>query len=139
VEHRFEQGGIVLDLELEADLPEVACDVRLFEQVLVNLLLNACDASSEGGRVTLSVHGDRERVDFVVADDGIGISPEVAERATEPFFTTKSEGKGTGLGLAIANEIVKHHCGSLTLSSGAKGRGTRVCVQVPAAGKDEHA
>ncbi len=138
VEHRFEQGRVVLDLDLGPDLLDVACDARLFEQVLVNLLLNACDASSEGGRVTLSVHGDRERVAFVVADDGVGISPEVAERATEPFFTTKPEGKGTGLGLAIANEIVKHHCGSLTLSSGANGRGTRVAVELPTAGKDEH-
>jgi signal transduction histidine kinase len=106
---------------------------------LVNLLLNACDACNEGGTtVTLSIHGDRERVAFVVTDDGVGISPAVAKRATEPFFTTKPEGKGTGLGLAIANEIVKHHCGSLTLSPRVDGRGTRVCVELPVAAKDEH-
>jgi signal transduction histidine kinase len=121
------------------DLPKVACDARLFEQVLVNLLLNACDACSEGGTtVTLSIHGDRERVAFVVIDDGVGISPSLAKRASEPFFTTKPAGKGTGLGLAIANEIVKHHCGTLTLSPRLDGRGTRVCVELPVAAKDDH-
>jgi signal transduction histidine kinase len=55
----------------------------------------------------------------------------VATRATEPFFTTKPAGEGTGLGLAIANEIVKHHCGSLTLAPGSTGKGTRVTVELP--------
>jgi two-component system NtrC family sensor kinase len=140
VEHRFEKAQLRLELDIGADLPRVACEPRLFEQVLVNLLLNACDACADGGTsVTLSVHGDRERVAFVVIDDGVGISQEVAERATEPFFTTKPEGKGSGLGLAIANEIVKHHCGSLTLSASGHGHGSRVCVELPVAAKDDHA
>jgi signal transduction histidine kinase len=132
VEHRFERAAIRLDLHVGADIAKVACDARLLEQVLVNLLLNACDACGEGGTVELSVHNDGQRVAFTVNDDGIGISPEVAMRATEPFFTTKPAGEGTGLGLAIANEIVKHHCGSLTLSPGTGGRGTRVTVDLPA-------
>jgi len=140
VEHRFEKATVRLELDIGSNLSKVACEPRLFEQVLVNLLLNACDACSDGGTtVTLSVHGDGERVAFVVIDDGSGISPEIAERATEPFFTTKPEGKGSGLGLAIASEIVKHHCGSLTLSPSAQGRGSRVCVELPAAAKDDHA
>jgi signal transduction histidine kinase len=139
VEHRFEKAQVRLELDMGPDLPKVACDARLFEQVLVNLLLNACDACSEGGTtVTLSIHGDRERVAFVVIDDGVGISPSLAKRASEPFFTTKPAGKGTGLGLAIANEIVKHHCGTLTLSPRLDGRGTRVCVELPVAAKDDH-
>ncbi len=138
VEHRFEKARIRIDLDIGSDLPKIACEPRLLEQVLVNLLLNACDACSEGGTsVTLSVYADGERVAFVVIDDGVGIRPEVAERATEPFFTTKPEGKGTGLGLAIANEIVKHHCGSLTLSPSAQGRGSRVSVELPVAAKDD--
>lgn len=137
VEHRFEKGQVQLNVDLGANLPKVACDARLFEQVLVNLLLNACDACSEGGKVALSVQSEGQHVAFVVADNGVGISKEVAERATEPFFTTKPEGKGTGLGLAIANEIVKHHRGTLTLSPGVDGRGTRVCVDLPTA-QNEH-
>ncbi len=140
VEHRFEKAHLHLDVDVGPDLPKVACEPRLFEQVLVNLLLNACDACADGGTsVSLSVHGDRERVAFVVVDDGVGIRPEVAERATEPFFTTKPQGQGTGLGLAITNEIVKHHCGSLTLSESGTGRGSRACVELPVAAKDDHA
>jgi two-component system NtrC family sensor kinase len=138
VEHRFEKAGVRLHSELGADLPKVACDPRLFEQVLVNVLLNACDASSEGTTVMISVHGNRDRVVFAVTDTGAGISPEVAERAIEPFFTTKPEGVGTGLGLAIANEIVKHHCGTLQLSQVAGGRGTRVSVELPAVRETDH-
>jgi signal transduction histidine kinase len=131
VEHRFERAAVQLDLRAADGIGKVACDARLFEQVLVNLLLNACDACGEGGSVELSVQSDGQRVAFTVTDDGIGISPEVATRATEPFFTTKPAGEGTGLGLAIANEIVKHHCGSLTLAPGSTGKGTRVTVELP--------
>ena len=132
VEHRFEKANVRLSRDIGANLPKVPCDPRLFEQVLVNLLLNACDACEEDGHVTLSVRADNERVAFVVTDDGVGISADVAERVTEPFFTTKPEGKGTGLGLAIANEIVKHHCGTLALRPRADGPGTRACVELPA-------
>lgn len=137
VQHRFAGAGVSLALELDAELPQVACEPRLFEHVLVNLLLNACDASQPGGLVTLEVAADKERVAFVVLDNGSGISSLAAARATEPFFTTKPEGQGTGLGLAIANEIVKHHQGSLTIGprfdSPAQQHGTRAAVELPCA------
>ena len=138
VVHRFEKAGVELSSDIATALPKVPCDPRLFEQVLVNLLLNACDACDEGGLVTLSVRADDDRVAFVVADNGIGISSDAAERVKEPFFTTKPEGKGTGLGLAIANEIVKHHCGSLALRPRADGRGTHACVELPTTSTDDH-
>ena len=139
VEHRFTKAGVSLRSDIANALPRVACEPRLFEQVLVNLLLNACDACSRGGTVDLSVRADSERVAFVVTDDGAGISAGAAARATEPFFTTKAAGQGSGLGLAIANEIVKHHCGTLTLTSRERGAahttsGTRACVEIPAVG-----
>jgi signal transduction histidine kinase len=137
VEHRFEKHQVGLHAEIDSDLPMVDCDARLFEQVLVNLLLNACDACHSGGRVSLTVHADGQRVAFVVSDDGVGISQEVAARATEPFFTTKAEGEGTGLGLAIANEIIKHHRGTLNLRP-ISGGGTRVCVELPTALRAGH-
>jgi signal transduction histidine kinase len=142
VEHRFAKASVALRHEVARDLPRVACDPRLFEQVLVNLLLNACDACSEGGAVELTVESTgpgagaaAEAVAFVVTDDGVGISPDVAERAVEPFFTTKGEGEGTGLGLAIASEIVKHHRGTLSLTPRPEG-GTRAAVELPAAKDD---
>jgi two-component system NtrC family sensor kinase len=132
VEHRFEKADVALTTELAPALPRVSCDPRLFEQVLVNLLLNACDACEGGGRVELTVRREGAHVAFIVIDDGIGISPDAAERVTEPFFTTKPFGKGSGLGLAIANEIVKHHGGTLQLGSRASGCGTRAAVELPA-------
>ena len=69
---------------------------------------------------------------FLVDDDGAGITPEAASRATEPFFTTKLPGEGTGLGLAIAREIINHHRGTLSVAP-LPGRGTRARVQLPAA------
>lgn len=137
VEHRFEKAGVRLTVRLDRNLPPVACDPRLLEQVLINLLLNACDACERGGLVELSVRADSERVGFVVTDDGMGITPEAAARATEPFFTTKPIGQGTGLGLAIATEIVKHHGGNLSIAPRqANGesklpRGTRASVELP--------
>lgn len=138
VEHRFEKAGVDLAVRLDRNLPKIACDPRLLEQVLINLLLNACDACERGGLVELSVRADSERVGFVVTDDGMGITPEDAARATEPFFTTKPIGQGTGLGLAIATEIVKHHGGHLSIAprqmNGDRNQpcGTRASVDLPA-------
>jgi signal transduction histidine kinase len=135
VEHRFEKARVNLSVDVGPSAPLVACEPRLFEQALVNLLLNACDACDAGGNVELRVREDDGRVAFVVVDDGEGITPEAAARATQPFFTTKAPGEGTGLGLAIATEIAKHHQGSLTLGpreeAGAKG--TRACIAIPSA------
>jgi signal transduction histidine kinase len=138
VEHRFTKAEVTLGSELSPVLPRVACDRKLFEQVLVNLLLNACDACDAGGHVDLVVRCEGERVSFVVTDDGEGITPEVAARAIEPFFTTKLETAGTGLGLAIANEIVKHHNGELALAPREGARGTRATVELAAVRGDEH-
>ncbi len=131
VSHRFEKAGVEIDCTIEEELPKIACDPRLFEQVIVNLLLNGCDACARGGRVTLRVDRAAESVAFVVEDDGVGITKEDAQRATEPFFTTKPAGEGTGLGLAIAREIVTHHRGTLLVAP-LPGGGTRASVEVPA-------
>lgn len=136
VEHRFEKAGVRLTVRVGGNLPNIACDPRLLEQVIINLLLNACDACERGGHVELVVQADTERVGFVVTDDGAGITPEAAARATEPFFTTKPVGQGTGLGLAIAAEIVKHHGGQLSIAPrqpdgpGRPPRGTRASVEL---------
>jgi signal transduction histidine kinase len=141
VRHRFEKAKVRLDVSIDADLPPVSCDPRLIEQVLIHLLLNACDACGPGGRVELAVRVERDRVSFVVTDDGVGITEDVAARATEPFFTTKSHPIGSGLGLAIANELVKHHGGALAIGPRYGGsadeppaiRGTLASVELPIA------
>jgi signal transduction histidine kinase len=102
----------------------------MLQQALVNLLLNACDACTRGGRVVARVAREGDRVTFEVTDDGRGITTEEAARATEPFFTTKAPGAGSGLGLAIANEITKLHNGKLVLAP-ASPRGTRATLTIP--------
>jgi len=129
VDHRFAKAGVALTSTIGAGLGTIACDPRMFEQVLVNLLLNACDACEAGGTVDVSVRRHDDRIAFVVEDDGAGIDDEAVLRATEPFFTTKPE--GTGLGLAITKEIVDHHGGTLALKARPSG-GTQAIVEVPA-------
>jgi two-component system, NtrC family, sensor kinase len=137
VEHRFHRAGVGMRFAAQHDLPQVACDARLLEQALVNLLLNACDACDPGGRVELRVErSDDGKISFVVVDDGEGITQEDALRATEPFFTTKPEGKGTGLGLAITNEIVLHHQGKLTIAPRSSGHGTEARIDLSVAEKE---
>jgi two-component system, NtrC family, sensor kinase len=129
VEHRFARAGVHLELGT-SDAPAVRCEPRLFEHALVNLLLNACDASPSGGTVRLAIEPNASEVAFVVTDDGEGITPADAARAIQPFFTTKPAGKGTGLGLAIANEIASTHRGSLAIGPRTP-RGTRASITLP--------
>jgi signal transduction histidine kinase len=130
VDHRFGKGGVELLADVPTRLPAIQCDRALLEHALTNLLLNACEACRPGGTVEVTARADDQQVAFVVADDGEGITPEDAIRATEPFFTTKPEGKGTGLGLAIASEIVASHRGSLSIGPRSP-RGTRACIAIP--------
>lgn len=111
-----------------SQLPTFDADEHQIEQVLVNLLLNAAQASAAGGTVRLSCAADGAEVTFVVEDDGHGMDDEVARRAFEPFYTTKS--RGTGLGLPICRRIVEAHAGTIQIRSAA-GRGTSVQVTLP--------
>lgn len=133
VRHRFDNAEVDLVLTLPEGLPAVACEPSLFEQALINVLLNACQATAKGGRVVLSVtvqDGEAERVLFAVDDEGEGIPDEDARRAAEPFFSTKREHGGSGLGLTIAREIVAHHGGTLALARRRDGVGTRASIAV---------
>ena len=138
VEHRFTAAGVTLEKRVESDLPRVHGDAAMLQQAIVNLLLNACDACVRGGCVEAVAARDGGRVVFTVTDDGHGITPEEAARATEPFFTTKAPGQGSGLGLAITHEIVKLHRGALALAP-ATPRGTRASISLPVPEEGAHA
>ena len=134
VEHLARRRGIVLEAQVPADLPEVAADPAQLQQVLLNLLMNALEASSEGGRVTVearaTVHGGQPGVAVSVIDTGIGIRPEARSRIFEAFFTTKAPGQGTGLGLAICRDIVRDHGGTIGVQS-RPGHGATFTVWLP--------
>ena len=122
-----------IEVAIEEDLPPLAADPDQLQQVFVNLLLNACDASREGDRVLVNAHRTRDGLVLIeVVDRGCGIAPEHMNAVFDPFFTTKKRGEGTGLGLSIAASIVRNHGGEINLSS-APGKGTTVTVTWPAA------
>ncbi|HEY0468859.1 MAG TPA: HAMP domain-containing sensor histidine kinase [Polyangiaceae bacterium] len=139
VQHRFAQTQVTLTL-VDRDRGDslVACNATLFGQVLVNLLINALEASEAGDAVSLELGRAEESVEFCVLDHGHGIPRATIEQVMEPFFTTKATRGGSGLGLAIAKEIVSHHRGELTLLrradvEGGAVRGTRATVRLPIA------
>lgn len=120
-------------LELAPDLPEVTGSAQRIEQVVVNLLLNACQALPGPDRaITLATHyaPESRAVLLTVADQGVGIAPEDLPRLTDPFFTTKRDLGGTGLGLSVSAGIAKEHGGSLTFTS-TPGQGTTACLALP--------
>ncbi|MBK8016785.1 MAG: hypothetical protein IPK20_08680 [Betaproteobacteria bacterium] len=114
------------------EIPLVSCSPSQINQVFLNLVTNAAQATKEGsGTIIITTRrvGDRE-VAIDVEDDGHGIPPEVLPKIFDPFFTTKDVGKGTGLGLSIAYKIVEEHGGKITVES-KTGQGTRFTVTLP--------
>ncbi len=129
---------IAIRVECRPGLPPLLADRNRLEASLVNLANNARDAMPAGGRLTLAADlapetPDRARaVRLRVIDEGEGMAPEILQRVTEPFFTTKPVGRGTGLGLAMARGFAEQSGGSLGIES-APGRGTTVTLVLPAA------
>jgi len=124
------------DLELRADVPadlHALGQAHLFEQVLINLLVNACHAVREtdrGGQVLVRAERRGDRVAITVKDNGPGISPEAQRRLFEPFFTTRRVGHGTGLGLAVSLGLMRAQGGNITLVGSSKD-GTTLCAELP--------
>jgi signal transduction histidine kinase len=113
-EHLLERGGIVLDVEVDPELPVVRAIGGQLEQVLINLITNATHAVENGGRIVVRAQVESPSAALLeVADSGPGIPDEDRDKIFEPFFTTKSDGKGTGLGLPIVRNIVEQHRGEI--------------------------
>jgi polar amino acid transport system substrate-binding protein len=126
------------ELALAPDLPPVRGNPQRLEQVLVNLVMNACQAlpdPTRGIRVRTFLDPSRDAVCVEIRDDGVGIEPEHLPRLTDPFFTTKRDSGGTGLGLAVSAGIVKDHGGTLEFES-TLGLGTAARVHLPLAAKE---
>jgi len=154
---RLFRMGLERNLELHCsiadDLWQAEADGTQIAQVLMNLLVNARDASPEGGRVEIRARNRRlsddelsqrswaagaEYIEIEVRDSGAGIEPEIRDRIFEPFFTTKPVGKGTGLGLATAYAIVQRHRGGIEVES-EQGRGATFRVLLPRYAADRQA
>ncbi|HJW44089.1 MAG TPA: ATP-binding protein [Geothrix sp.] len=108
----------------------VLLDPSQIDQILVNLISNAVDASSAGGRIWVRTRKEGDQAVLEVQDEGEGIPEPVLDRIFQPFFTTKAPGRGTGLGLASVKALVDQFAGSMDVES-AVGRGTTFRIQFP--------
>lgn len=143
--HRYTGERVTLVLDLDAGLWPVNCDKNQFENAMLNLVINACDAMPNGGVLTIAATNTRldamslrqnpginpgAFVEVAVSDVGCGMPPDVLAHAFDPFFTTKPLGEGTGLGLSMTYGFAKQAGGGATLES-AVGLGTSVKLYLP--------
>jgi PAS domain S-box-containing protein len=144
---RLIREDIHLVVRVSPDLDAVRMDRSQLEQVVLNLAVNACDAMSSGGTLTIEATnvvlddamarrypgiGPGRFVAVAVTDTGVGMDAETKRRIFDPFFTTKEQGRGTGLGLAVVYGVVRQAGGVIDVDS-AVGRGTTVRIYLPAA------
>ena len=125
--------GITISLDAREDV-RFSGDPELLQQVLLNVVLNAVQATSGEGHIGIAVREGKDGVVIEVSDEGEGIRREDLDRIFDPFFSTKT--KGTGLGLAIAFRIMEAHGGYIRVRS-APGEGSVFGLHFPAAGKEE--
>ena len=119
-------------LDLEQGLSPLVGDASALTHAFMNLCVNAVDAMPDSGTLTMRTRNvDRDWIEVVLEDTGIGMPKEVLERSMEPFFTTKEIGKGTGLGLSLVYSTVKVHRGQIEIQS-QPGQGTQVRMRFPA-------
>jgi len=131
-EHKMKLAGVEVESRLAENLPQAPCDPSQIQQVVLNLLLNAAEATEgrSGRRVEVATEAGAGEVRLIVTDNGGGIPQENLARIFDPFFTTKSEGKGVGLGLAVSYGIMQAHGGDIEVRS-QTGEGTAFVVSLP--------
>ncbi|HEX3745752.1 MAG TPA: ATP-binding protein [Bryobacteraceae bacterium] len=132
VQHKMKLSGVEVTNQLAEDLPAVPCDQSQVQQVVLNLVLNAAEAThaKTERRVMVSTASGGGFVRLTVADNGEGIAPENLTKIFHPFFTTKPEGKGVGLGLAVSYGIIEAHGGDIEVTTRV-GEGATFTVSLP--------
>jgi len=128
--------NVNLELSLKESLPHLHADRKLLQQLFWNIILNALQATNDGGLVAVSTTSDNGSVTVTVRDNGKGISSAERENIFKPFYTTKHQ--GTGLGLTISRRIVEQHRGSIVLENGTSA-GTTCVVRLPVEPPEEEA
>ena len=125
---------VIIENQCPADLTMLGDQPRLV-QVFLNLLSNACDASTPGDKIHVNAGKTNQTVDVEIVDQGSGIANAVLDQVFEPFVTTKAPGQGTGLGLAMVYSIVQDHGGNVQVAE-TSSRGTRIVVELPTGAED---
>ena len=130
MQHTFAKQGVEVVIEAAGDLRRVSGNANQLQQVIVNLLSNACGAIQGTGRITVRTKNVAAEIWVEVEDDGDGIPKEARERVFMPFYTTKPQGEGTGLGLAVTYGIVENHEGTISFET-EEGSGTTFTLKLP--------
>jgi signal transduction histidine kinase len=137
LEHRLKSYDVKVNVIRKHQLPEIQADPEQLKEVLVNLIINACEAMEQGGSIVIEEEEDllpppSGRVAVIrLKDNGPGIPESIHDNIFQPFFTTKEE--GTGLGLSIAARIVQEHQGRLDIRS-KEGQGSTFIITLPIKG-----
>ena len=139
LQHFAKSRGVTLGMSMPGDLPPVLVDPGHLQQVLINLLTNAIEATPAGGRVVVTgvsrADDGRPGVALEVRDTGSGIPEEALPRIFDPFFSTKPAREGAGLGLAICRDLVRSNGSDIQVAS-TPGQGTTFTVWIPEARRD---
>jgi signal transduction histidine kinase len=133
LQHRLESYEVFIKIQRKESLPFVQLDPEQLKEVLINIIINACEAMGQGGSIVIYEETIIEQEKFRsavvrISDNGPGIPDAIQSKIMEPFFTTKEE--GTGLGLSIANRIVQEHGGRLDIQS-TEGNGSTFIISMP--------
>ena len=139
--HLAEKNNINVVADLSSGLPKINCNPQQLQQVILNIVINACQAISGGlpageteGLIQLTadsvISNDQEFVLLQIENNGPNIPEEIMSDIKKPFFTTKDTENGTGLGLSISNEIIQDHGGELIIESSA-GEPTKMIIKLP--------
>ncbi|MCK5199589.1 MAG: cache domain-containing protein, partial [Spirochaetales bacterium] len=125
------------------DIPIKTLDRSQFQSVIMNIIINAIDATDSGGYITISTRinfetqfGRHKKIEIIITDSGCGIPPEQLDKLFDPFYTTKEVGQGTGLGLSVSLGIIEHHGGTISVKSQV-GKGSTFIIHLPLDGYDE--
>lgn len=134
--YRLESYNVQVTLHRERLLPAIEADPDQLKEVLVNLMINACEAMPGGGKIGITERvvedpGGLRHAEISVSDNGSGIPSATAKKVFDPFFTTKED--GTGLGLSIVSRIIREHDGHVEMNS-VEGRGTTFIIELPIKG-----
>jgi signal transduction histidine kinase len=141
LQHRLESYEVFIKIQRKEPLPLVQADPEQLKEVLVNIIVNACEAMGQGGSIVIYEEVDIEKEKLRsamirISDNGPGVPDAIQSKILEPFFTTKED--GTGLGLSIANRIVQEHGGRLDIQS-KEGNGSTFIISIPVEESDrEH-
>ncbi len=130
-------NGIAILFEPGQDIPMLTLDRSQMQGVILNIILNALDATQPGGEIRIStnfissvIDMNQKGVEIAITDTGSGIQPDHLDQLFDPFFTTKEVGQGTGLGLAVSLGVVQRHGGTIRVQSEV-GKGSTFCIWLP--------